>query len=161
MSNDVSPEYQNSVNHDVDGDQVTVKLYDANKGKAARTGGPYRDEVEREQAEIQRAKVEGREPDLDNPPPSAGTVLVPESQLTERDVDKSHFADTVKIENEPVTSYVADTSDPFKGDPDPRQVDWDNDADKVKALEGGLALQELEKKNNIPDPEPQDRDYEV
>jgi hypothetical protein len=156
-----SPEYANSQNHDIDGDKLVVKLYDANKGKTPRTGGPYLDEVQAEQAEIQRAKVEGREPDLDNPGPTASTVLVPASQLTERDVDKSHYADTLAIENEPVTTYVADTSDPFLGEPDPRQADWDNDSDKIKALQGGVLMQELEAKNNTPDPEPKNDDYEV
>jgi hypothetical protein len=36
---------------------------------------PYWDDVERERAEIQRAKIEGREPDLENPPPTQGTPL--------------------------------------------------------------------------------------
>jgi hypothetical protein len=153
-----SPEYANSVDHTVDGDTLVVNLYDANKGKAKRTGGPYRDEIEAEQAELIRAKMEKRDPDFDNPGPYAGTRLVPESQLTERDVDKSHYADTVKVENEPVTSYVADTTDAFKGDPDPKQADWDNDMSKVTALEAGLKFQDLENKASAPDPEP---DYDV
>lgn len=37
---------------------------------------PYLDDVERERAEIQRAKVEGREPDLENPPAVQGTPYV-------------------------------------------------------------------------------------
>lgn len=36
----------------------------------------YLDEKLRREAEIQRAKVEGREPDLDNPPAAGGTSLV-------------------------------------------------------------------------------------
>jgi hypothetical protein len=144
------------MNHSTDGDQLTVDLYDANKGKSKRTGGPYRDEIEAEQAELIRAKMENRDPDFDNPGPYAGTRLVPKSQLTERDVDKSHFADTLEVENEPVTSYVADTTDGFKGDPDPKQADWDNDGSKVTALQSGLLMQELENKNKTPDPEPTD-----
>ncbi len=37
--------------------------------------GIYLDDVQRENAEIQRAKVEGREPDLENPPSIQGTPL--------------------------------------------------------------------------------------
>lgn len=55
----------------------TVKLYNANDGIVGRTGGPYLDEEEMEAAEIRRAKVEGREPDLDNPGSTAGVHLVP------------------------------------------------------------------------------------
>ena len=39
--------------------------------------GVYLDDVQRQQAEIQRAKVEGREPDLENPPATTGTMVVP------------------------------------------------------------------------------------
>lgn len=42
---------------------------------------PYLDEVLREKAEIQRAKVEGREPDLENPPAVGSTVLVREDRV--------------------------------------------------------------------------------
>lgn len=41
-----------------------------------RDGGPYLDEVERENAEIIRAAKEGRKPDLENPGPTAGTPLL-------------------------------------------------------------------------------------
>lgn len=50
-------------------------LYNANDGLTGRSGGPYLDELEAEQAEIRRAKIEGREPDLDNPPATAGIQL--------------------------------------------------------------------------------------
>lgn len=40
-------------------------------------GGPYLDDVMRQQAEITRAKIEGREPDLKNPPAMQSTPLVP------------------------------------------------------------------------------------
>src|SRR5213075_3215633 len=36
---------------------------------------PYLDDVERQNAEVQRARVEDREPDLVNPPASTGTPL--------------------------------------------------------------------------------------
>jgi hypothetical protein len=43
-------------------------------------GGTYLDRVERERAEVARAKVEGREPDLDNPPACAGTPVITKNQ---------------------------------------------------------------------------------
>jgi len=67
-------------------ESVDTKFFIAQDGISGRDGGPYLDQVEREQAEIQRAKVEGREPDLDNPGPNAGTVLVTERKL----VDNPH-----------------------------------------------------------------------
>ena len=158
-----SPEYKNSVNHDTNDGEVVVNLYDANQGKLPRTGGPYRDDIEKEQAEVWRAKQEGREPDLDNPPATAATHLVPESQLVERDTNVSHYSDTLKNENEPVSSYVADTTDGFQGDPDPTQPNWDNDMSKVAALDAGLKMEELKEKaqtsGQSENPEPKDEDF--
>ena len=138
-----SPEYANSNNHDTSGDELVVNLYDANHGKTPRTGGPYRDDVEREQAELIRAKFENRDPDFDNPPASAGTVLVTKSQLVERDTDKSHYSDTLDVVNEPVASYVAEVPE---HPADPTQPDWDNNMDQVNALDAGLRMQELREK---------------
>ena len=143
-----SPEYVNSPNHEVDGDTLKVNLYDANQGKLPRDGGPYLDEIEREQAEILRAKREGREPDLDNPPPSTGTVLVTKSQLTERSTDKSHYADTVEVVNGPVASYEAEKP---VHEADPTQPDWDNDMSKVTALEAGLKMEQLKSETKSSD----------
>lgn len=56
-------------------------LYNANDGLTGRDGGPYLDLEEDRLAEERRARVEGRKPDLDNPPASAGTVLVTAGQL--------------------------------------------------------------------------------
>jgi hypothetical protein len=151
------PEHADSINHDVDGEDVVVKLYDANKGKMPRTGGPYLDEVQAEQAEINRAKREDREPDLENVPPYTGTVLVPASQLTERDVDKSHYSEFLPIENEPVATYVAEKP---TSEPDPTQAAWDNDSQKVAALEASVRFNELVEKNNKPDTEPVIEDHE-
>lgn len=148
------PENTQSTDTEVDADgNVTVKLYNANHGRAPRTGGPYRDDIEMEQAEVYRAKAEGREPDLDNPGPSAGTMLVPASQLVERDTDKMHYSERVPIENEPVAEYVVE---PVKTEPDPAQADWDNDHQKVAALQGALLHDELIAKNNKADAEPSD-----
>lgn len=66
-----------------------VKMYDVNQG-FGRDGGPYMDEVDRRQAEVNRARVEGREPDLDNPPPIAGTQLVDAATLVDQYNPASH-----------------------------------------------------------------------
>lgn len=129
------------VNKDVDEDgTATVHLYNAAHGMTPRTGGPYLDDVEREEAEKRRAFVEGREPDLENAPASVGTVLVPKSQLVERDVDKNHIAATVEVTNEPVASYEVPV---VKTEPDPTQVDFDNDHQRVAQAEAGQRLQDL------------------
>jgi hypothetical protein len=58
-----------------------VDLYNPNDGLLGRDGGPYLDQVEAAQAEIRRAAVEGREPDLENPGPYSGIHLVTAGQL--------------------------------------------------------------------------------
>jgi len=125
------------------GDQK-VDLYLASHGKTRRTGGPYMDDIQREEAEIRRAKMEDREPDLDNPPADVATKLVPKSQLVETDTDKSHISDTLEVENDPVDSYVVPAP---VNEPDPTQANWDNDSSKVAALEGAQRYQELVEKN--------------
>ena len=145
-----------SVDTHKDGDTVTVDLYDANKGKAPRTGGPYLDEVEAEKAEIRRARVEGREPDLDNPPAIVSTHLVPKSQLVERDVDKSHYSDAVEVTNEPVDSYAVVTP---VAEPDPTQHDFNNDFDQVKIADAKAKLDALKPaEKSVEEDKP---DYEV
>ena len=56
-------------------------LYNPNDGLTGRGGGPYLDQEEDRLAEERRARIEGREPDLENPPASGGTVLVTAGQL--------------------------------------------------------------------------------
>lgn len=58
-----------------------IKMYNPHDGLTGRDGGPYLDQVENEAAEIRRAKIEDREPDLVNPPPAAGTPLVTGPEL--------------------------------------------------------------------------------
>lgn len=57
------------------------RLYNPNDGLTGRGGGPYLDLEEDRLAEERRARIEGREPDLENPPASGGTVLVTAGQL--------------------------------------------------------------------------------
>jgi hypothetical protein len=59
----------------------TVELYNPHDSLTGRDGGPYLDQVEAVEAERRRALVEDREPDLDNPPATAGIPLVTGGQL--------------------------------------------------------------------------------
>ena len=105
-----------------------VELYDANEGLVPRSGGPYLDVLQREQAEIRRAKIENREPDLENPPAVAGTVLVTKSQLFERDADRvGRIPEAMEPTVKPFDTYEADLSSAVDNEPDPRQKDWNND----------------------------------
>jgi hypothetical protein len=53
----------------------TVPLFNANDRVTGRDGGPYMDLEQAKLAEVRRAEVEGREPDLENPPAYAGIQL--------------------------------------------------------------------------------------
>lgn len=63
------------------GDNKVAALFNANDGLTGRDGGPYLDLEEAREAEKRRARVENREPDLDNPPASAGIVLLTGRQV--------------------------------------------------------------------------------
>ena len=121
----------------------TIDLYDVNEGKVQRSGGPYRDVLEREEAEKRRAKIEDREPDLDNPPATAATQLVPKDYLRENDTDKSHFSDKVEVTVDPVDSY--EYTEPTT-EPDVTQVDWNNDSSQVAAMEAKARFEEAQAK---------------
>lgn len=135
----------------------TIDLYDANKGLLKRTGGPYLDEEERKKAEERRAVVEDREPDLEHPPASVGTQLVPKEYLRETDTDHSAAAlgGYVELEHEPegVLTVQEDVSEP-----DPSQVDWDNDHQKVNAMQA-VAAHDKAASVNAPDTEPKDEEF--
>ena len=60
-------------------------LYNVNDGLYGRGGGPYLDQELAKAAEIKRAKIEGREPDLDNPPVGGEARLVSAEFLIEAD----------------------------------------------------------------------------
>lgn len=70
-----------SLRQDVEANEKDGKLdvgfYNAQDGQKGRDGGPYLDHVERQAAEIHRAKREGRDPeDLEGAlPPAVGTSL--------------------------------------------------------------------------------------
>ena len=68
-------------------DEATeLGFYNPHAGLKGRDGGPYLDEVLRERAEVNRAKLEGREPDFENLPAEAGTPLVPATQVIDNSV---------------------------------------------------------------------------
>lgn len=56
-------------------------LFNPHDGLTGRDGGPYLDNEERRLAEIRRAAVEGREPEFEKAPATAGTPLVTAGQL--------------------------------------------------------------------------------
>lgn len=58
-------------------------LYNPHEGFRGRDGGPYLDIVERETAEVQRARVEGRDIDIENPGLVAGTPAVVAAYVTD------------------------------------------------------------------------------
>ena len=60
---------------------TTPNLYNAAEGLTGRDGGPYLDRELALAAEIRRAQIEGREPDLNNPPVGNESRLVTAAQL--------------------------------------------------------------------------------
>lgn len=64
-----------------------TKLFNPNEGLFGRQGGPFLDDVERKQAEDQRAYVEGREPDYTNMQPYVGDQLRNEEQILQEQIN--------------------------------------------------------------------------
>jgi hypothetical protein len=58
-------------------------FFNMHDGIRGRDGGPYLDMEEAVQAEIRRARAEGREPDLENPPPTVGQPYVLAHEVTD------------------------------------------------------------------------------
>lgn len=67
-------------------EQPFVYLSHLDPARQADPNGVYLDDVQRRQAELTRAAIEGREPNLDNPPPIAGTPVMPAYALGNVDV---------------------------------------------------------------------------
>jgi hypothetical protein len=100
-----------------------VKLYNVNDGLTGRTGGPYLDQEQANQAEIRRAEIEGREPDLNGMQPYAGSVLVPAARLL----------DTATVNNLPSEDgkfNLAEAVDVSKGIQHVAEVELDGDSDE-------------------------------
>lgn len=77
-----------------EGDKDTeTAFWNAQDGVRGRDGGPYADEVDAQQREIARARAEGREPDLDNPPPFVGNQL-----RTSRTIEDNTFSNPSMVQ---------------------------------------------------------------
>lgn len=59
----------------------SIPLYNPNDRLTGRDGGPYLDQEEQRKAEERRAVVEGRKPDVKNPPATAGIQLSTAAQM--------------------------------------------------------------------------------
>lgn len=111
-----APENPNSKNpqiHDgapkmVDQDFVYPTHQDPNRRLPGTT--TYLDDVERENAEIARAKAEGREPNFENPPATQGTPLVP------KNVFASTVPGDVELTTDVTQKVVAGRGDQSKSD---------------------------------------------
>lgn len=91
-------------------------LYNPNDGLTGRDGGPYLDIEEAKRAEIRRAEVEGREPDFENLPPSAGIQLVTAtSLLNSASVNlPSKTGSSVDSDERVVQAFADDESNPMR-----------------------------------------------
>lgn len=88
------------------------RLYNANDGVTGRDGGPYLDEVEVRAAEERRAKIEGRKPDFDNPPATAGIQLNTAAQMVATvDVNRPSAVNTFFADADRQFSASADDKD--------------------------------------------------
>lgn len=128
----------------------TQPLYNPNDSITGRDGGPYLDQEEAKYAEIRRAAVEGREPDLENPGATAGIPLVNASQLlATATINNIPSQDgNVAISNVLVDSSVASENTLLKP---VAEIDVDalNDVDSAGTVdpttEGGESLSEMGK----------------
>lgn len=137
-----------------------VNLFNPHDGLTGRDGGPYLDQVERNNAEIVRAAKEGRKPDLENAPATAGTPLVTASELVKmanpasvpsqagttdamtnavdtlaanEDFPVSAFAAREKTDAEKEAARLAESNDPFDNPASPVWVSKDENASKEAA----------------------------
>ena len=94
-----------------------MDLYNVNDGLTGRDGCPYLDQIEQERAEIARAKVEGREPNLEAPGGCAGTVYVTGEQLLHTESLNNVPSQNLKAKAAlelAVLALVEDESNPIK-----------------------------------------------
>lgn len=106
---------------------ATEDLYNVNDGIHGRDGGPYLDQEEAKVWEIQQAKREGVEPDLENPRPYPGEVLVNRHQLVQSFVNTRTAGDDTKddsIIDAPVR--VANVPVPEPETAEDKDIDTDN-----------------------------------
>lgn len=115
----------------------STPLFNPNDGLTGRNGGPYLDEEQARADEVRRARIEGREPDLDTPTANAGiqlstaaqmlaTLAVTNNPSMERAqaevLSKAYatsFEETKDLLSTPITDALPDTSDqPSNADAD-------------------------------------------
>lgn len=89
---------------------VDQEFYNVHDGLKGRLKGRYLDEVEREEAEVLRAKLENREPDFENAPPTAGTPVVVKGQLIDNSVMSNPSSQGVDSEAQPIATVPVDLS---------------------------------------------------
>lgn len=80
-------------------------FYSIHDGKKGRSEGIYLDEVERRAAEVHRARLEDREPDLDNPPAVVGTPLVVKRQLVDNSLISNPDREFIDLDDEDEDSH--------------------------------------------------------
>lgn len=93
---------------EVESQTVDTKFYNQHDGTTGRLPGQYLDEIERNQAEVLRAKAEGREPDLNNPGSTAGTPIVTEGSLTDNSINHRDLIDEDAPTAQPVQTLPVD-----------------------------------------------------
>lgn len=92
-----------------------ARMFNVHDGLHGRDGGPYLDQVEAYEAEKRRAQVEGREPDYDNMPASAGMVMLTEAQMLARGVNGANPSREALVLEEPEvveSEVVVESEDP-------------------------------------------------
>lgn len=103
----------------------SVDLYDIFEGRTGRPDGMYLQDEERRQAEIVRARREGREPNFDTKTPYVGDVLVTEDALPGSGEVKVEPVVTVEVDpthSGSVGDTVGDAgSEPDETGPDPQR----------------------------------------
>lgn len=94
----------------------SIPLYNPNDRLTGRGGGPYLDQEEQRVAEERRAVVEGRKPDLKNPPATAGIQLSTAAQMLHTvDVNQpSAFHETGPQADKMFANAAKDKDNPLK-----------------------------------------------
>lgn len=131
-----TPDEVNEEDEDVK--TVDVNFYNIHEGAGGRLPGKYLDDVERQEAEDERAYWEDREPDYETMGGTAGTPLVPSNLLAPIGVRSGEVhpaVDTVAVEPVNVlpvvdTGDVAETQTAIDGSMTPTRVNPDEDEDE-------------------------------
>lgn len=133
LDTEVTTTETDSVVDGVETHTVDTKFFNQHDGTTGRLPGQYLDQIEQQQAEILRAKAEGREPDLENPGATAGTPLVTEDALADNSVTKRDVLDPdAPVSAQPVQTLPVDQTGNLPEDASPAVSTTPDPAD-VKA----------------------------